>query len=571
MKNNLENNLFFKFFKPVFKKNWYIFSLLIILIFTPFLEGFFYRQIVDSISTDHQSISQIFLPVIYWGIVLIITFIALAVYRIQASGLAIDIEKEYVKRTYQRYWSLPVHQLISNSSGEFFAKLQSGQQAIWNIYSTIFLHLLPSWLGLLIMFILSAFINVQLTLLLFLLVPIQYFILNKGLQKNKNELKEMHQEQNKFFKLAQDSSSNVMMVKSFFSDQQIFQLIWRNFLNYSELNKKVSFRWGKINTISQIISVCSRLIVFVFGAYLVIDSQITLGTFIMFFAFSGLIFQPIQQLGEQIHRLQHNFVNVNLLEELFSSHTTEVEDLHPIESTNHDLSFQNVHFAYKEGQPILNNITFTCRKNTVTAFVGHSGVGKSTIINLINKFYSPTSGQIFIGNQNIKNHSTESIRNKTGVVFQENMMFNDTILNNITLYSDGYSDKVLQEVIDLADLREFLEKLPEGLHTQIGEKGLKISGGEKQRIAIARALFKNPGILVLDEATSNLDTISESKIQNVIKNITQDRIIIVIAHRLSTVQNADQIIVLHDRKIECIGTHQELLLKSKTYRDLTKI
>lgn len=571
MKNNLENNLFFKFFNPVFKKNWHVFLLLIILIFAPFLEGFFYRQTVDSISTGNQTTAQIFLPVIYWGIILIITFIALAIYRIQASKLAIDIEKEYVKTTYQRYWALPVQQLISNSSGEFFAKLQSGQQAIWNIYSTIFLHLLPSWLGLLIMFILSVFINIQLTLLLFLLVPIQYFILNKGLQKNKKELKEMHQEQNKFFKLAQDSSSNAMMVKSFFSDSQIFQLIWRNFQNYSELNKKVSARWGKINAISQIISASSRLIIFIFGAYLVIDHQITLGTFIMFFAFSGLIFQPIQQLGEQIYRLQQNFVNVGLLEELFNLNSAELENYPPIQSANQDLSFRGVHFAYKKDQPILSNITFTCRKNTVTAFVGHSGVGKSTIINLINKFYLPTSGEIFIGNQNIKQHSTESVRRETGIVFQENMMFNDTILNNITLYTEGYSDKVLQEVIDLADLREFLNKLPEGLNTQIGEKGLKVSGGEKQRIAIARALFKNPSILILDEATSNLDTISESKIQNVVRNIAQDRITIIIAHRLSTIQNADQIIVLHNGQIEGIGTHQELLLSSKTYRDLTKI
>ena len=288
----------------------------------------------------------------------------------------------------------------------------------------------------------------------------------------------------------------------------------------------------------------------------------------MFFTFSNLIFQPIQQLGEQIHKLQLNFSHLNSVEKLISLSNLN-EDKNPsIKLNNLDLIFKNVNFSYKKNHPILKSISFSCKKNTITAFVGHSGSGKSTIVNLINKFYQPDSGQILIDNQDLNHLSAQSVRNEIGMVFQENMMFNDTIQNNITLYNPNFSETDLQKVIELADLKKFIDKLPEKLNTIIGERGLKISGGEKQRIAIARALFKNPSILIFDEATSNLDTLSESKIQKVIKNVAHDRLTIVIAHRLSTIQNADQIIVMDEGQIESIGTHNELLKSSKIYRNL---
>ena len=228
-----------------------------------------------------------------------------------------------------------------------------------------------------------------------------------------------------------------------------------------------------------------------------------------------------------------------------------------------------MHFEYFEGSgPVLENVSFKINKGEVVALVGPSGSGKSTIADLIPRFYDVTKGEIILDGNDIKNTSLSSLRNNMGIVTQEVILFNDTIKNNISYAQPEKSENLVIEAARAANALEFIENTYDGFDTIVGERGVKLSGGQKQRIAIARALLKNPSILILDEATSALDTESEKKVQMAIDSLMKDRTALIIAHRLSTVQNADKIIVIEKGKVAEIGSHESLFEKNGIYRRL---
>ena len=238
---------------------------------------------------------------------------------------------------------------------------------------------------------------------------------------------------------------------------------------------------------------------------------------------------------------------------------------------NSKISFDSVSFKYlKSNDRAIKNLNFIAEGGKVTALVGHSGAGKSTIINLIPRFYQPQDGKIFIDGQNIKDVSLISLRNKIAIVSQDTILFDDTVENNIKFAKSGATNEEIKQACKLAAAEDFISNLPEQYKTLVGENGVRLSGGEKQRLSIARAILKNSPIILLDEATSSLDTESEEKVQNAIFNLTKNRTTIVIAHRLSTIKKADQIIVMEKGNIVEKGTHEELLKNSRVYENLYK-
>ena len=234
-------------------------------------------------------------------------------------------------------------------------------------------------------------------------------------------------------------------------------------------------------------------------------------------------------------------------------------------SLKKEIEFKNVNFSYTDEKQILKDINLTIPKGKTVALVGNSGGGKTTVVNLIPRFYDTNEGEILIDGTNIKDLSLKSLRDNIAVVFQDNFLFSGTIRDNIMLGKQNATDKEVQKAIQMACLDEFITSLENGLDTEIGERGVLLSGGQKQRIAIARAFIKNAPIVILDEATSALDNKSEAIVQQAIDNLMKDRTVIVIAHRLSTVQNADKIIVINSGEIVESGTHQELLDKKEAY------
>ena len=280
-----------------------------------------------------------------------------------------------------------------------------------------------------------------------------------------------------------------------------------------------------------------------------------------------MLYTPIKNIGKNFNAVQLSLMAIERVFEMIDMEVKihEDENKKNMPSLKKEIEFKNVNFSYTDEKQILKDINLTIPKGKTVALVGNSGGGKTTVVNLIPRFYDTNEGEILIDGTNIKDLSLKSLRDNIAVVFQDNFLFSGTIRDNIMLGKQNATDKEVQKAIQMACLDEFITSLENGLDTEIGERGVLLSGGQKQRIAIARAFIKNAPIVILDEATSALDNKSEAIVQQAIDNLMKDRTVIVIAHRLSTVQNADKIIVINSGEIVESGTHQELLDKKEAY------
>lgn len=319
-----------------------------------------------------------------------------------------------------------------------------------------------------------------------------------------------------------------------------------------------------------IISVGIALVIWA-GSSLIMHQQITGGDFVAFMTAMLMLYTPIKNIGKNFSSVQLSFMAIDRVFEILEQPVAIKDGKNPktLQGLKKEITFKQVGFEYKPGIPVLKDINLHLKKGQTIAFVGNSGGGKTTLVNLIPRFYDVTSGSIEIDGEDIRHFSLESLRDKIAVVFQDNFLFSGTILDNILL---GKADATPQEIelaLKCACLDEFVHDLKDGLNTNIGERGTLLSGGQKQRVAIARAFLKNAPIVILDEATSALDNKSEAIVQKAIDNLMEDRTVFVIAHRLSTVQNADKIVVVNEGEIVEEGTHEELLnIENGAYKAL---
>jgi subfamily B ATP-binding cassette protein MsbA len=278
-----------------------------------------------------------------------------------------------------------------------------------------------------------------------------------------------------------------------------------------------------------------------------------------------MMFSPIKKVGEAYTTLQESKAAIERVDRLLDVRHEETGKIR-IESFNDSIRFRNVSFRYPGTEPwVLKDINLEIRHGEVIAIVGQSGVGKSTLVDLIPRFHSPTEGVITIDDIDLNDIELESLRNLIGIVSQDVILFNDSVKENIAFGKKGASDDEIFEAAKLAYADEFIRELPDQYDTIIGERGLTLSGGQRQRIAIARAILKNPPIMILDEATSSLDSVSEAIVQKALEKLMKGRTTIVIAHRLSTIKNADRIVILEDGKIMDVGKHEELMSRNDSY------
>jgi len=311
----------------------------------------------------------------------------------------------------------------------------------------------------------------------------------------------------------------------------------------------------------------------IIGSYLALDGIIAVGSYSVLVFLTQRFLWPFTTLGETVDLFERSMASTKrVLDLLDTSHKIkDNEDAIELSNYNDDINFQNIAFFYQEDKPLFDNLNFTIKRNTLVGIVGQTGAGKTTIIKLILRFYDSISGTIKIGNQNIRNIKLKNLRESVGYVSQDIFMFDGTVIDNIAYPSRGNNiDKVINAAKQ-SQAHEFIEKLPDGYQSMIGERGQKLSAGQKQRIAIARALYKNPPILVFDEATSAVDNETELLLQKALNIISKDRTTIVIAHRLSTVRNANNIIVLGNNNIVESGSHDELISINGTYKKLWDI
>ena len=330
-----------------------------------------------------------------------------------------------------------------------------------------------------------------------------------------------------------------------------------------KLGMKMIQRTGIISPIMHFVVSLGIAIVIWMGSYLIVTEQITAGTFVSFLAALIMLYNPIKSIGNNFNSVQMALL---AMERVFSNlervaDIRNAENALNLDTPKNCIEYKNVCFSYVKDKPVLDNVNLKINIGETIAFVGNSGGGKSTLVNLLPRFYDVTKGCIQIDGKDIKGLDIDSLRDNIAIVFQDNFLFYGTIRDNILLGKSDASEEEINNAIKNACLDEFISTLDKGLDTEIGERGVLLSGGQKQRIAIARAFIKNAPIVILDEATSALDNKSEAIVQQAIDNLMTDRTVFIIAHRLSTVRNADKIVVVNYGKIVEIGSHDELINK----------
>lgn len=343
--------------------------------------------------------------------------------------------------------------------------------------------------------------------------------------------------------------------------------IWESF----NVNMSLTKRSAWMSPLMYVIASCGIAGVLAYGTHLITSGQMTAGAFASFVTSLLLLYKPVKTLGNTLTNIQNIFVAMGRVFELFDlkSNIFDKKDAITLKGLDNKIEFKNVYFEYTENHPVLKDLSLNINKNETLAIVGNSGGGKSTLVNLIPRFYDIKSGSITIDGIDIRDLSLHSLRSNIAIVFQDNFLFSGSIRENILMGNPNATEDELMQAIESAHLQEMIDELPEGLDTVLGERGMTLSGGQRQRVAIARAMIKNTPIVILDEATSALDNKSEAVVQKALDNLIKNKTVFVIAHRLSTIKNADRIAVINEGELVELGNHEQLMnIENGQYRAL---
>jgi len=413
-------------------------------------------------------------------------------------------------------------------------------------------------------------ISVQLTLFILILIPVLGLVIGRVTKSLKKHSQDVANKYGETLSTLDETLGGLRVIKAFNIEKVLRSKFFKSNEELLYSKNKISYRRDLASPLSEVMGVVLFTAVLYYGGRLVLQNQLLEAS--AFLGFLGIfynIINPAKALSTSFSNMRKGAAAINRIEEVLKTPIT-VDD-NPkgrlLPAFTDKIEFRNVSFAYDDTM-ILDNINLTVKKGQTIALVGSSGAGKSTLADLVPRFHDVTGGEVLIDGINIKDYSLHSVRSLMSIVTQEPILFNDTIGNNIALGQQGATEEQIHEAAKIANAHEFIIKKEGGYNSNIGDRGSKLSGGERQRLTIARAVLKNPPILILDEATSSLDTESERLVQDAINNMMQNRTSIVIAHRLSTIRHADEIIVLQKGKIVERGNHEQLLAQNGFYKKL---
>ncbi|AFL81892.1 ABC-type multidrug transport system, ATPase and permease component [Aequorivita sublithincola DSM 14238] len=485
------------------------------------------------------------------------------------NGVLRDLRNDLYRKVVQ----FPLAFYSEKRKGDTISRLSGDVDEVKNSVLSVLEMIVREPLTIIFTLIAMLLISAKLTLFVFLFLPISGFIISKiGKSLKRGSLK-VQQEQGVFLSILEETMGGLRIIKAFHAEnifQKKFEDSNQRFYTHSN---KVMNKQNLASPVSELLGIITIGVLLVFGGYLVfIDKTLEASFFIGYISLAYNILTPAKAIAKASYSIKRADGSAQRILELLEAENTITDIENPVQKEGFDgvISIKNISFKY-EDQYVLKDFSLEIPKGKTVALVGQSGSGKSTIANLLTRFYDVNQGSIQIDGVDIKDISKRSLRGLMGIVSQDSILFNDTVGNNLKLGKPLASDVELMEAAEISNSYEFIKDLPEGFETNIGDSGNKLSGGQKQRLSIARAVLKNPPIMILDEATSALDTESERLVQDALEKMMKNRTSIVIAHRLSTIQNADNIVVLSKGKIVEQGKHQELLEKKGVYYSLVEM
>tara|TARA_B100000767_G_scaffold16481_1_gene15398 strand:+ start:717 stop:2483 length:1767 start_codon:yes stop_codon:yes gene_type:complete len=494
-------------------------------------------------------------------IVLFLEVIFMYLFTYYANWLGQKVIKNLRVDVFQKILKFKMSFFDKNAVGRLVTRTVNDIETIASIFSQGLFMIIADILKMITVLSVMTIINFELTLVVVSIFPFLIYATRVFQKSMKVAFEKVRREVANLNSFVQERISGVKIV-------QIFNREQLEINNFNDINIKHRDAWLRTVWINSIFfplaeistSICIGLLVWYGGFNNLNGENISLGTLFLFISMSGLLFRPLRQIADRFNTLQMGMVSTERIFKILED-DLEIKDNGRIDHTSFDglIEFKNVKFSYVKNQIVIDDISFKIQPGETLAIVGPTGSGKSTIINLITKFYEIDSGSIYLDGNNIDKFKLDNIRNKVGVILQDVFMFADTIFNNITLFNKDISIEDVERSAKDLEIHDFIISLPGGYDFNVTERGGTLSSGQRQLLAFLRVLVNNPDILILDEATSSIDSYSEDLIKKATKTITKDKTSIIIAHRLSTVESADKIIYMENGKILEFGNHKELL------------
>lgn len=481
--------------------------------------------------------------------------------------------KDIRNKMYQKIVDLPISYFSEKRKGDVIARITSDvleiQHSFLSILELIVREPLTIVFTILIMFGISA----KLTLFVFIFIPIAGMIISRIGKSLKRKSDKVQREQGEFLSIVEETLGGLRVIKAFNAESRFFNTFKNSTRRFFKFSNSLLNRQNLASPTGEFLGILVIGVLLWFGGKMVlIDKTLDASSFIAYMGLAYNILTPAKAISKASYGVRKGNAAAERVLEVLESENPIANAPNAVEKTdfNSGIQIKDVSFKYEDDY-VLENFNLKLEKGHTVALVGQSGSGKSTIANLVTRFYDVNEGEILIDGTNIKNITKKSLRGLMGLVTQDSILFNDTVRNNIGLGKENASEEEIIAAAKVANAHNFIMELPNGYDTNIGDSGNKLSGGQKQRLSIARAVLKNPPIMVLDEATSALDTESERLVQDALEKMMQNRTSLVIAHRLSTIQNADSIVVLNKGKIVEQGTHNELMKSQKGYKKLVEM
>jgi len=480
------------------------------------------------------------------------------------------ILKDMRNAMYKKTIDLPLSFFSEKRKGDVISRIAGDVNEVQNSFLSILELAVKEPLTIVFTIVAMLLISAQLTLFVFVFIPISGYVISVIGKRLKKQSTRAQEEQGIFLSTIEETLGGLKVVKGYNSEKYFNNVFQRSTNRFFELSNSIGNRQNLASPVSEFMGITVIAMLLWYGGNMVlVDKTLDGASFIGFMSLAYNILTPAKAISKASYSIKRGNAAAERVLEILEQENAIVDKIDAFEKHNFEenIRVENINFAYEE-EKVLKNFSLEVKKGQTVALVGQSGSGKSTIANLLTRFYDVQEGNIRIDNIAIKDLKLESLRGLMGLVTQDSILFNDTIKNNILLGKQDATDEEIIDALKIANAYEFVKDLPKGIDTNIGDSGNKLSGGQKQRLSIARAVLKNPPIMILDEATSALDTESERLVQVALENMMQNRTSIVIAHRLSTIQKADKIVVMQKGEIVEQGTHEELLAKAGVYRKL---